>query len=70
MVKTCASIAEGMGLIPGQGTKILHAAQCSQREKSGKQKKKKKTMTKKKTPALYKSKKYKLEKQYNLSFSN
>ena len=72
MVKTCASIAGGMGLIPDQGTKILHAAQCSQREKSGKQKKKKKkTMTKKKkTPALYKSKKYKLEKQYNLSFSN
>ena len=69
MVKTCASIAGGMGLIPDQGTKILHAAQCSQREKSGKQKKKKK-MTKKKTPALYKSKKYKLEKQYNLSFSD
>ena len=64
MVKTCASIAGGMGLIPDQGTKILHAAQCSQREKSGQQKKKKKT------PSLYKSKKYKLEKQYNLSFSN
>ena len=46
MVKTCASIAGGMGLIPGQGTKILHDAQCSQREKSGKKKKK---MTKKKT---------------------
>ena len=39
MVKTCASTAGGMGLIPGQGTKILHAAQCGQREKSGKKKK-------------------------------
>ena len=45
MVKTCASIAGGMGLIPGQGTKILHDAQCSQREKVEKKKK----MTKKKT---------------------
>jgi hypothetical protein len=61
-----------MGLIPGQGTKIPHAAQCSQREKSGKQKEKK-TMTRKKkknTPALYKSKKHKFKNQYNLSFSN
>ena len=39
MVKTCASTAGGMGLIPGQGTKILHAAQYSQREKRGKKKK-------------------------------
>ena len=63
MVKTCASTAGGMGLIPGQGTKTLHAAQCGQREKSGKKKK----VTKKN---FYKSKKYKLEKQYNLFFSN
>ena len=39
MVKTCASTAGGMGLIPGQGTKTLHAAQCGQREKSGEKKK-------------------------------
>ena len=28
----CASTAEGTSLIPGQGTKILHTAQCSQKE--------------------------------------
>ena len=41
-LRLCASTAEGMGLISGQGTKILHAAwhdqkqikkECTQREK-------------------------------------
>ena len=27
----CASTAGGTGLIPGQGTKILRAAQCGQK---------------------------------------
>ena len=30
-LRLCASTAGGMGLIPGQGTKILHAAQHSQK---------------------------------------
>ena len=29
-----SSAAGGMGSIPGWGTKILHAAQCSQKEKN------------------------------------
>ena len=28
-----ASTTGGMGLIPGQGTKILHATQCGQKKK-------------------------------------
>ena len=32
-LRLCASIAGGMGLIPGWGTKILHATQCSQKQK-------------------------------------
>ena len=31
MVKTLCSQCRGTGLIPGQGTKILHAARCSQK---------------------------------------
>ena len=31
--RLCASDAGGMGLIPGQGTKILQAVQCRQKEK-------------------------------------
>ena len=27
-LRLCASHAGGMGLIPGQGTKIMHAVQC------------------------------------------
>ena len=30
MVRLCVSIAEAMGLIPGGGTKILHALQPGQ----------------------------------------
>lgn len=32
-LRLCSSIAEGMGLIPGQGTKILHDTLCSQKKK-------------------------------------
>ena len=34
MVKFCASNERGTGLIPGQGTKILHAKQHSQKKKN------------------------------------
>ena len=34
MVKFCASNERGTGLIPGQGTKILHAKQHSQKKKT------------------------------------
>ena len=30
MVRLCVSIAEAMGLIPGRGTKVLHALQPGQ----------------------------------------
>ena len=30
--RLCATTAGGLGSIPGQGTKILDAAQCSQRQ--------------------------------------
>lgn len=36
VVKTCASSAGGTGSILGQGTRILHAAQCSQKKKKKK----------------------------------
>ena len=32
-LRLCASNAGGMGLIPGQGTKILHVTLCSQKKK-------------------------------------
>ena len=32
-LRLCASNAGGAGLIPGWGTKIPHAVQCSQKEK-------------------------------------
>lgn len=32
-VRLHAATARSMGLIPGQGTKILHAAQCGQKNK-------------------------------------
>ena len=35
--------AGGVGLIPGQGTKILHVAQCLENKQTTKKKKKKKT---------------------------
>ena len=35
-LKLCASNAGGMGLISSQGTKILHAEQCSRKEKKKK----------------------------------
>ena len=33
MVETCTSTAGGMGLIPGQGTKILHGMWGNQKKK-------------------------------------
>ena len=33
VVKLCASNAGGVDLTPGQGTKIPHAVQCSQKKK-------------------------------------
>ena len=41
-LRLCASQAGGVGLIPGQGTEIPHAAWCGQKRKGGKKKKKKK----------------------------
>ena len=32
-LRLCPSTAVGMGSVPGQGTKILHAAQCSHKER-------------------------------------
>ena len=32
-LKVCTANAEGMGLIPGWGTKILYATQCGQKIK-------------------------------------
>ena len=32
-LRLCASIANGVGLIPGQGTGILHATWCGQKIK-------------------------------------
>ena len=40
-LRLCASDAGGVGLIPGQGTKILQAAQCSHKLKIKKQTKQK-----------------------------
>ena len=36
--RLCASIARGMSLIPGQGTKILHAKRGSKKNKTKKKK--------------------------------
>ena len=33
-LRLCAPSAGGMGLIPGQGTKILHVAHCSKKKKT------------------------------------
>ena len=38
-LRLCASNAGGMGLIPGQGTKILHASRCGKEKKKKKKKK-------------------------------
>ena len=38
MVKTLPSIAEVVGSIPGQGTKVPHAAQCRQNKQTTKKK--------------------------------
>ena len=35
----CTFTAEGLGSIPGQGTKILQAVQCGKKKKKKKQKK-------------------------------
>ena len=35
-LRLCASNARGVGLIPGQGTKIPHAIQCGQKKKKNK----------------------------------
>ena len=37
-LRLCASNAGGMGLIPGQGTKILHASRSGKEEKKKKKK--------------------------------
>ena len=40
-LKLCASTAGGLGSISGQGTKILHATQCGQKQKKKEKVKKK-----------------------------
>ena len=41
-LRICTSTAGGIGSIPGQGTKILHAMQCSEKKKKINKTKKKK----------------------------
>lgn len=36
-LRLCAPSEEGMGIIPGWGTKVLHAIRCSQKEKKTRQ---------------------------------
>ena len=36
-LRLCASTTGGLGSIPGQGTKILHATSCNQKKKKKKQ---------------------------------
>ena len=43
-LRLCSSTAEGVGMIPGQGTKVPHAVQHGQKERE-KEKKKKKEAT-------------------------
>ena len=48
-LRLCASSAGDVGLIPGRGTNIPHAAQCSQKKKKNLKNKQTKTTTTKKT---------------------
>ena len=44
MVRTRAFTAEGLGSIPGRGTKIPQAVQCGQKKKKKERKRKKKKL--------------------------